>query len=57
MGALHLGLVAACSRVAGLRTSAGQALVIAAVAYALAAGALVGLRLRHLRRDGSNHLA
>jgi hypothetical protein len=53
VAALHVGLVAACSRIAGLRTSAAQALVIAAVAYALAAAALVALRLR---RDASNHL-
>jgi hypothetical protein len=51
VGALHLALVAACSRVAGLRTSAAAALAIAAVAYALAAAALVALRLR----DGGNH--
>lgn len=55
VGALHLGLVAACSRVAGLRTSASQALIISAVAYAVAAGALAALRLRALRRDVSNH--
>jgi hypothetical protein len=58
VGALHVGLVAACSRVAGLRTSATQALVISAVAYAVAATALVALRARPSRiRAGSNHLA
>ena len=46
VGVLHLGVVAACSRVAGLRTSAPQALVISAVAYALAAALLVVLGLR-----------
>jgi hypothetical protein len=46
VGALHLGLVAACSRVAGLRTSAGQALAISAFAYALVAGALVAVSVR-----------
>jgi hypothetical protein len=57
VGALHLGLVAACSRVAGLRTSATEALVIAAFAYALAAAALVTLRNRlPARRDGSHRL-
>jgi hypothetical protein len=46
LGAVHLALVVACSRVAGLRTSGLQALAISAVAYALAAGALVALELR-----------
>jgi hypothetical protein len=55
VGAVHLALVAACSRIAGLRTSASQALAISAVAYALAAAALVALHLHYLRRDGSNH--
>jgi hypothetical protein len=55
VGVVHLGLVAVCSRVAGLRTSASEALGISVVAYALAAAALVALRLHHLRRDSSNH--
>jgi hypothetical protein len=38
---LHVALVAACSRVAGLRSSAAEALVICALAYLVAAGVLV----------------
>jgi hypothetical protein len=39
--ALHVGVVAVCSRVGGLRESAADALVICAVAYAVSAAALV----------------
>lgn len=53
VAALHAGLVAACSRVAGLRTPAVQALAIAAVAYALAAAVLVALVAVDARRTAS----
>jgi hypothetical protein len=43
---LHVALVAACSRVAGLRTSATEALVLAAVAYAATAAAFVAVASR-----------
>lgn len=49
VGALHLGVVGVCSRVAGLRTSAPQALAISAVAYVLAAAGLVAAELRRRR--------
>jgi hypothetical protein len=38
---LHLGVVAVCSRLAGLRTPATQAVAVSAVAYVMAAAALV----------------
>ncbi|HEY8525610.1 MAG TPA: hypothetical protein VIL48_11630 [Acidimicrobiales bacterium] len=49
-GLVHLGLVAACSRVAGLRTSAVQAGAISVAAYAAAAAVLVALE-RQRRAD------
>jgi hypothetical protein len=49
---VQLGLVAVCSRVAGLRTSAAEALVISAVAYVAAAIALRALGAR--ARDASD---
>jgi hypothetical protein len=54
--ALHVGVVAVCSRVAGLRTPATQALVISAVTYALVAAVLVGVGRRSTapRPSGDN---
>ena len=43
---LHVGVVAVCSRVGGLRTSAVEAFVVCAVAYAVAAGVLVAQTAR-----------
>jgi hypothetical protein len=51
VAALHLGVVVVCSRVAGLRTSATQSLVISSVAYGAAAALLVSSRRRRAAAD------
>lgn len=49
---LHAGLVVVCSRVAGLRTSAADALAISALAWALATIALITSTRRGVRPTG-----
>lgn len=52
VGAVHVGVVALCSRVAGLRDSAVDALVLSALAYAVGAAVLlVGRRPQQARPE------
>lgn len=56
VAALHVGVVAVCSRVAGLRTEAADAAVISAVAYVVG-GALLVWSARQDARPGSRTAA